>query len=48
MTRVLENAGVVITHWHQHDQISLTISYKDKNGVEQSFPVKDLAGPVVT
>ncbi|MGZ8935548.1 MAG: hypothetical protein ACXW04_11685 [Methylobacter sp.] len=36
-----------VTDWHQPDQITLTISYKDNDGVEHSFPVEGLAGPVV-
>lgn len=32
-----------VTDWHQPDQISLVISYKDKDGVEHSIPLKDLA-----
>lgn len=35
------------TDWHQPDQVSLTISFKDKNGIEKSFPIKDLAGPLI-
>lgn len=36
-----------VTDWHQPDQISLTISYKDEDGVEHSLPIEGLAGPVV-
>ena len=36
-----------VTHWHQPDQVTLTIAYKDKDGVEHTLPLKDLAGPVV-
>jgi len=36
-----------VTDWHQPDQISLTISYKDGDGVEHSLPIEGLAGPVV-
>lgn len=36
-----------VTDWHQPDKITLTISYKDKDGVEHALPLKDLAGPVV-
>ncbi|MGC5809079.1 hypothetical protein [Ralstonia pseudosolanacearum] len=36
-----------VTDWHQPDQISLVISYKDKDGVDHSFPLNDLAGPVI-
>lgn len=36
-----------VTDWHQPEKISITISYKDGEGTEHSFPLKDLAGPVV-
>ena len=36
-----------VTDWLQPDQITLTISYKDNDGVEHSFPAEGLAGPVV-
>jgi hypothetical protein len=36
-----------ITDWHQPDKIKLTISYKDKDGVEQVV-TPTLAGPVIT
>jgi len=36
-----------VTDWHQPDKVSLVISYKDKDGVDHSFPLKDLAGPVI-
>ena len=35
-----------ITDWHQPDQITLNISYKDNDGVEQTHLVTDLASPV--
>ncbi len=35
-----------ITDWHQPDQITLTISYKDNDGVEQTHLVTGLASPV--
>lgn len=41
------DAYEAVTDWHQPDQISMTISYKDSEGVEHSFPLTDLAGPVV-
>ncbi|WP_157375943.1 hypothetical protein [Burkholderia ubonensis] len=36
-----------VTDWHQSDKVSLVLSYKDKDGVDRSFPLKDLAGPVI-
>ena len=36
-----------VTDWHQPDQVTLTLSYKDNDGVEQSLPVEYLAGPVI-
>lgn len=36
-----------VTDWHQPDQISLTISYKDQDRGEHTFPIKDLAGPLI-
>lgn len=37
-----------VTDWHQPDQIKLvTIDYKDKNGVEHSFPITKLGGPFI-
>ncbi|TRO27448.1 hypothetical protein EQ831_23605 [Pseudomonas sp. ALS1279] len=33
--------------WHQPDGISLRISYKTSGGEEKSFPIDDLAGPLV-
>ncbi|WP_306715772.1 hypothetical protein [Burkholderia dolosa] len=36
-----------VTDWHQPDKISLVLSYKDKDGLDHSFPLKDLAGPVI-
>ncbi len=35
-----------ITDWHQPDQITLTISYKDNDGVDQTHIVTGLASPV--
>jgi hypothetical protein len=35
-----------VTDWHQPDQIKLTITYKDNDGVEKSFPIEKLAGPL--
>ncbi|WP_020183529.1 hypothetical protein [Methylotenera sp. 1P/1] len=35
------------TDWHQPDKVSLTISFKDKNGIEKSFPIQNLAGPLI-
>jgi hypothetical protein len=36
-----------VTDWHQADQIKLTISYRNENGVEKTIPIEDLAGPVI-
>ena len=36
-----------VTDWHQPDQISITISYKDAEGVEHSHLLKDLTDPVI-
>ncbi|WP_288841433.1 hypothetical protein [uncultured Deefgea sp.] len=35
-----------VTDWHQPDQIKLVITYKDNNGIEKSFPIEKLAGPL--
>jgi hypothetical protein len=35
-----------VTDWHQPDQIKLTITYKDNDGVEKSFLIEKLAGPL--
>jgi hypothetical protein len=35
-----------VTDWHQPDQIKLTITYKDNDGIEKSFPIEKLAGPL--
>jgi hypothetical protein len=36
-----------VTGWHQPGRISLSISFKDKDGVERTLPIEKLAGPVV-
>lgn len=36
-----------VTDWHQPDRVKLLISYTDIDGTTKSFPLKDLAGPVV-
>ncbi len=36
-----------VMHWHQPDQITLKITYKDQDGVEKTFPIKELAGPFI-
>lgn len=41
------DAYEAVTDWHQPDQITLTFSYKDNDGVEHSFPAEGLGGPVV-
>ena len=35
-----------VTDWHQPDQIKLTITFKDKDGVEKTIPIEKLAGPL--
>ncbi len=35
-----------VTDWHQPEQIKLTITFKDKDGVEKTFPIEKIAGPV--
>ncbi|WNV06383.1 hypothetical protein RP726_08245 [Candidatus Methylospira mobilis] len=37
-----------VTDWHQPDQIKLAITYRDKNGIEKTTPIEELAGPVIT
>lgn len=50
----IEDSGVrgdmyeAASSWHQPDQISLVITYKDDAGVDKSFPISDLSGPVIT
>ncbi len=36
-----------VTDWHQPDKITLTLTFKDKDGVEKTIPIEKLAGPVV-
>lgn len=36
-----------VTDWHQPHGIKVTISYKNRDGAEHSFPLTDLAGPLV-
>lgn len=36
-----------VTDWHQPDKVALTITFKDKDGVEKTRPIENLAGPVV-
>lgn len=35
-----------VTDWHQPDQIKLTITYTDNDGVEKTIPIEKLAGPL--
>lgn len=35
-----------VTDWHQSELTKLTITYKDKDGVEKSFPIEKISGPV--
>lgn len=37
-----------ITDWHQPDKITLTITLKFENGVDETLPIDDLAGPLIT
>ena len=36
-----------VTDWHQPDQVKLTISYKDQEGIEHVIPIEKLAGPLI-
>ena len=36
-----------VTDWHQPDQIKLTISFRNENGVEKTIPIEKLAGPLI-
>lgn len=36
-----------VTDWHQPDQIKLIITFKDKDGIEKTFPIEKLAGPLI-
>lgn len=36
-----------VTDWHQPDQVKLVLSYKDSEGIEHSFPIDELAGPLI-
>ena len=35
-----------VTDLHQPDQITLTITFKDKDDIEKTFPIEKLAGPL--
>jgi hypothetical protein len=41
------DAYEAVTDWYQPDQIKLTITFKDNDGVEKTVPIEGLAGPVV-
>jgi hypothetical protein len=36
-----------VTHWHQPNQIKLVLTHKNDKGIERSFPINDLAGPLI-
>jgi hypothetical protein len=41
------DAYEAVTDWHQPDQVKLTITIKDNDGIEKTIPIEGLAGPVV-
>jgi hypothetical protein len=36
-----------VSDWHQTDQIELTVTCKDKDGIEKSIPIDKITGPVI-